>query len=109
MKNRWLVFVFVSSLLSGCGLMYRPDIVQGTIFTPEQVAQIVTGMPKETVYQILGAPTVTDPFHGELEQYNFFYKSGKTQQSYQRSLTIYYDVNNKVLRKEETPVSIREN
>lgn len=90
-------------ILSGC--MYRPDLTQGNIFTPDQVAQIQSGMSREQVHELLGTPAIQDPFHKDMDSYIFTFKSGTTGRLYKRRLTITY-VDNQVASKTESPVTI---
>lgn len=95
--------------LSACShapFLYKQDITQGNIFTQEQVNQIQVGMSREMVRQILGTPTISDPFHADIDDYIFSFKSGHTNHAYQRSLRIQY-VNNIVSAKTETPINIK--
>lgn len=101
-----LLGTFLISACSNPPFLYRPDIHQGNLFAPEQVAQIQVGMPRETVHQILGTPIITDPYHANTDTYVFYFKSGKENRSYRRNLTIQY-INDIVASKTETPVIIK--
>lgn len=43
--------------------MHVVDIQQGTIITPEMVAQLKPGMTRSQVRFVMGTPTIGDPFH----------------------------------------------
>lgn len=92
--------------LSACGLIYKPDITQGNIYSQNQTAQIQPGMSREQVHQILGTPSLTDPFHANQETYQFSFKSGTTGRTYQRAFNINYQ-NDIVIETNETPIEIK--
>ena len=111
MQNFFLPVILFTLLsgLTGCGFtpfMYEPDLAQGNIFSEEQIADIQPGMSREHVHLILGTPAIADPFHPEKESYVFFYKSGNSRRSYQRSLSIDY-ADGVVIGKHITPLSIK--
>ncbi|HLD17183.1 MAG TPA: outer membrane protein assembly factor BamE [Coxiellaceae bacterium] len=45
--------------LSGCFLMYRPDVQQGNVLTPAMVNQLRPGMTVAQVTEIVGTPVLT--------------------------------------------------
>lgn len=50
---------------------YRVEIVQGNVVTREQVAAVKPGMTRDQVRNALGAPLLTDAFHGDRWDYVF--------------------------------------
>jgi outer membrane protein assembly factor BamE len=74
--------------LAGCGISqvasdgsllrvitpYRIDIVQGNAITREQAQRVRPGMSRLQVQEILGTPTLTDPFHAERWDYPFSFR-----------------------------------
>jgi len=66
--------------LSGCtswkdfSIVHTPEIQQGNIITPEQVAQLKPGMSKRQVRFVLGTPLLIDVFHQERWDYLFTMK-----------------------------------
>ena len=61
-------------LATGCTL-YRIDIQQGNVVTPEMVARLKPDMTRQQVRFILGTPLVADPFHPE--RWDYFYRLDK--------------------------------
>ncbi len=57
--------IFLLSLmlaLSGCWLVYKPDIRQGNLIEPKNVDKIKVGMSVPEVIQIMGYPVMVNPF-----------------------------------------------
>ena len=54
-----LTLVFIS----GCNLLYRQPVYQGTLFEKKNVDQLKAGMTQQEVYQLVGTPPIADPFH----------------------------------------------
>ena len=54
-----LTLVFIS----GCNLIYRQPVYQGTLFDKKNVDQLKEGMSQQEVYQLIGTPPIADPFH----------------------------------------------
>lgn len=51
---------------------YRIDIQQGNFVSKEMVAQLRPGMTKEQVRFVLGTPLLTDMFHSDRWDYEFY-------------------------------------
>lgn len=62
------------ALLSGCTL-YKAEIQQGNVVTPEMLDNLKLGMTKRQVVFLLGTPLITDPFHAQ--RWDYFYSLGK--------------------------------
>ena len=79
------ISVIASLFLAACSndpivnrlpFVYRIDIQQGNVITPEIVNQLRVGMSKRQVQFILGAPMLIDPFHAERWDYVYIYNPG---------------------------------
>ncbi|VAW82123.1 Outer membrane beta-barrel assembly protein BamE [hydrothermal vent metagenome] len=79
------ISVIASLFLAACSsdpivnrlpFVYRIDIQQGNVITPEMVNQVRMGMSKRQVQFILGAPMLIDPFHAERWDYVHRYNPG---------------------------------
>lgn len=90
--------------LSGCSTVYvpnfikvyQPDIAQGNIIEPAQVAQLHQGMTSTEVQAIMGTPALQDIFHRHRrETYVFYDKRGKNK-AFEHILTVEYDDNGRV-------------
>ena len=54
--------------------IYKPTIMQGSILDIQEVNQLRLGMPKESVINLIGSPSIIDPFH----QYQWDYINHST-------------------------------
>ncbi|MDR3352451.1 MAG: outer membrane protein assembly factor BamE [Zoogloeaceae bacterium] len=70
---------------------YRIDVQQGNVLTQEMVAQLRPGLSREQVRFILGAPVLTDLFHGERWEYVFRLQEGKNNATTRRRLSVFFD------------------
>ena len=55
-------------LAAGCA-MHVIEVQQGTIITPEMVAQLKPGMTRNQVKFVMGTPPITDPFRHDRWDY----------------------------------------
>ena len=79
---RLLLVTLVVACLSACGWfgfpgVYRLDIEQGNIVTPEMTVQLKPGMTRRQVRFILGTPLVEDTFHRDRWDYLYVKRNGK--------------------------------
>ena len=76
--------------------VYQPDIAQGNIIEPAQVAQLHEGMSSAEVQAIMGTPALQDIFHRHRrETYVFYDKRGKNK-AFEHILTVEYDDSGRV-------------
>jgi outer membrane protein assembly factor BamE len=61
--------LLVALAVSGCGLVYKVDVYQGSLLESKAVEQLEPGMSKRQVFALLGSPSVQDPFHHERWDY----------------------------------------
>jgi outer membrane protein assembly factor BamE len=64
-----LPFLLAIALVSGCGIVYRQPVFQGTLLEQKNVEQLRTGMTQPQVVALLGTPAIADPFHQERWDY----------------------------------------
>jgi len=55
--------------------VYKRDIKQGSVLRFNKLNQVELGQTKEEVYNLIGSPSVSDPFHQN--QWDYFHKSIK--------------------------------
>jgi outer membrane protein assembly factor BamE len=61
---RKLAFLALTvALVSGCGVVYTQPVFEGNLLDKANVDQLKQGMTREQVVQLLGTPTMHDPFH----------------------------------------------
>jgi len=61
--------VFTTLICSGCGLIYKQNIQQGSAIEQEDLDELYEGMNKRQVLFVLGTPSVMDPFHQDRWDY----------------------------------------
>jgi|TARA_B110000263_G_scaffold40170_1_gene31827 outer membrane protein assembly factor BamE len=49
--------------------IYKPTILQGTVLNIEEVSQLQLGMSKDAVMNLIGSPSIIDPFHQQQWDY----------------------------------------
>ena len=76
-----LAALLTCGLLSGCAAWlpnaHRPDLTQGNGIKQEDLAKLKPGMNKTKVTEIIGSPTLLDPFHAERWDYIYRYIPGR--------------------------------
>jgi outer membrane protein assembly factor BamE len=68
-RARALLCLAITVGISGCGLVYKPDVRQGNLLSKGIVDQLKPGMTKRQVSLLLGTPSVTSPFEAERWDY----------------------------------------
>lgn len=83
--------------LLGMVTPYRIDIVQGNAVMREQMARLQPGMSRIQVQELLGTPTLTDPFHANRWDYPFtFRRAGAEAQ--RRHVVVFFDADGRLTR-----------
>lgn len=67
--TRSLSVLGLAVALGGCGVIYRPDVQQGSLLSKPIVDQLKPGMSKRQVTLLLGTPSVTSPFESDRWDY----------------------------------------
>jgi outer membrane protein assembly factor BamE len=85
-----LPLLLAVALVSGCGVIYRQPVFQGTLLETKNVEQLRVGMTPNQVIALLGTPAVNDPFHQERWDYvaSARRKRGATEV---KNLTLWFD------------------
>ena len=89
-------FLCFSLFLAGCGTnigfpgVYRIDVEQGNIITPEMVEQLQQGMTRRQVRFILGTPLIEDTFNEDRWDYRYTLRNG-TDTREENVLTVYFE------------------
>lgn len=79
--------------LTGCGLIYQPDVQQGNKVTQEMVDKIKVGMTKTEVEYYLGRPLLQDPFHANRWDYFYSFREGARKTKEESNLTLLFNGN----------------
>ena len=85
-----LPLLLAVALVSGCGVIYRQPVFQGTLLETKNVEQLRVGMTPNQVIALLGTPAVNDPFHQERWDYvaSERRRRGETEV---KNLTLWFD------------------
>lgn len=67
--TRSLSVLGLAFALGGCGIIYRPDVQQGSLLSKPIVDQLKPGMTKRQVTLLLGTPSLTSPFESDRWDY----------------------------------------
>ena len=73
--------VWLSLTLAGCGNfgfpgVYKIDVEQGNIVTPEMVEQLKPGMTRRQVRFVMGTPLIEDTFNENRWDYRYINRNG---------------------------------
>lgn len=69
--------------------VYRIDVMQGNIVTPDMLAALQPGMSRERVRVVMGTPMLADPFHPDRWDYLYSERSGY-QLREQRVISVHF-------------------
>lgn len=79
----------LAALAASCS-MHIIDIQQGTIITPEMTEQLKPGMTRAQVRNVMGTPTISDPFHQDRWDYVYTLKEPR-EAALRRHIALYFD------------------
>ena len=88
MRLRWLALLALIPL-SGCGLIYKVDAQQGSLFDKATVDSLKPGMSKRQVLLVMGSPAVTSPFDQNRWDYVSTIRRGRNKME-RKDLTLYF-------------------
>ena len=84
-----LIVMLFAGLTAGCNLLYKSEIQQGTLLSPEMVANLKPGMTKRQVRLLLGSPSISDAFRPE--RWDYVYSIGRAGDKFDSPhLTLYF-------------------
>jgi len=83
-------------LASGCAVIYRQPVFQGTLLEKSSVEQLKEGLTREQVQSLLGTPPLADPFHAARWDYTASEQRGH-HRPVVKTLTIWFE-DDKMLR-----------
>lgn len=69
-----LTIIALSLLLTAC--LYRPNVQQGNVVTPDMLAQVKVGMTQDQVRYILGSPLLVNTFDPNRWDYVYTFRHG---------------------------------
>jgi outer membrane protein assembly factor BamE len=89
--RKLLIALALAALTSGCGMLYRTPIYQGNLLEKSNVEQLQQGMDKRQVMNLLGSPSVADPFHQNRWDYVATQRTGRTGPTQKKTLTLWFE------------------
>lgn len=76
-------------LASGCAVIYRQPVFQGTLLDKSNVDQLKEGLTRAQVQSLLGTPPLADPFHAARWDYTASEQRGHHRPVI-KTLTVYF-------------------
>ena len=89
--RKLIVPALAALLVSGCGIIYRQPIYQGSLLDPAAVGQLQAGMTRQQVLGLIGTPSVADPFHHDRWDYTASERTGRRGNVETRNLTLWFE------------------
>ncbi|MXP67237.1 outer membrane protein assembly factor BamE [Pantoea sp. Aalb] len=100
-KMMTIITIIIFLLTTGCSniksIVYHPDIYQGNYLIAKDIAKVHIGMTQEQVAYILGAPMMYSIFGNNTWYYMVRKKLGNHPIK-QQTLTLNFDINNKLIK-----------
>jgi outer membrane protein assembly factor BamE len=90
MRKALPLLLAAAVLVSGCNVVYRQPVFQGTLLEKANVEQLREGMTQAQVVKLLGTPAIADPFHQERWDYIASAKRRRHPTDV-KNLTLYFD------------------
>lgn len=88
-KSVLIPLIAAAVLASGC--VYRQPIYQGNLMEAEAVQQLQVGMNKEQVLNLLGTPSIADPFNTNRWDYTSSQRIGRVRKAEVHTFTVYFE------------------
>jgi outer membrane protein assembly factor BamE len=85
------VVVALALAVSGCGILYKQPIYQGNLIDKAATDQLQAGMSKEQVVNLLGTPSISDPFHHDRWDYAASQRDGRMGHVEVKDLTLWFE------------------
>jgi outer membrane protein assembly factor BamE len=85
--------------LCGCELIFKLPTRQGNVIEQKEIDKVQVGMTREQVRFILGTPIAASAFRDDRWDYVGYYKNPRGK-VYSRTVTLYFDGENKLARME---------
>jgi outer membrane protein assembly factor BamE len=74
--KKLIISLFLALIVSGCHIIYRPNIQQGNILRQPTTDLLKLGMTKEQVRYLLGSCVLQSPFQQDRQDYIYFLQVG---------------------------------
>ncbi len=88
-----LLATLVAAVTSGCGILYKQPIYQGSLIEKSAVEQLQVGMSKQDVQILLGTPSIADPFNQNRWDYTASERINRRGTTEVKNFTVWFDNN----------------
>jgi outer membrane protein assembly factor BamE len=89
--RKFLLVAVLGLATSGCGILYKQPIYQGSLIEKTAADQLKVGMTRQQVQALLGTPSVADPFHHDRWDYVATERTGRMGHTQVKDLTLWFD------------------
>lgn len=89
--RKLLLVLLVALVTSGCGILYRQPIYQGNLLEKNAVDQLQPGMSRQQVLNLLGTPSIADPFHHSRWDYTATQRVGRVGRTETKNLVLFFE------------------
>ncbi len=83
--------VALTTVVAGCGILYKQPIYQGNLIEKVAADQLQAGMSKQQVNALLGTPSIADPFHHDRWDYTASERTNRRGQVEVKNLTLWFE------------------
>jgi len=88
---KFLPVLLVALLITGCGLLYKQPIYQGSLLKADAIEQLQVGMAKQQVMNLLGTPAIADPFHHQRWDYTATQRVNRKGRTEIKNLILWFE------------------
>jgi len=89
--RKLLLILALAAATSGCGMLYKQPIYQGNLVDKSNVDQLQQGMDRRQVMNLLGSPSVADPFHHDRWDYVATQRTGRVGKTERKTFTVFFE------------------
>jgi outer membrane protein assembly factor BamE len=86
-----IVAAALAFAVSGCGILYKQPIYQGNLIDKAAADQLQAGMSKEQVVNLIGTPSIADPFHHDRWDYTASQRDRRLGHVQVKDLTLWFE------------------
>lgn len=91
-KTSLLLLSAIIAATAGCGIVYHQPVYQGNLLEAKNVEQLKPGLTKQDVLNLLGTPSIADPFHSQRWDYVATEKDRRGQSKPDiKTLTLFFE------------------
>ena len=80
--------------VSGCGILYKQPIYQGNLIDKAAADQLQAGMTRQQIVDLIGTPSIADPFHHDRWDYAASERDGRLGKVQVKDLTLWFEGDN---------------